>query len=645
MPSGPWQRKLISANGYKSQRSNSRVEMRRHPVQSFPVSAPDAPRPLFLPAVAAGLLVVAALFALLAASRPYSWAHPAAAEPYNQMVEGFRAGHPWLPQAAPPALAAAPNPYDFATYRPYLAPPWNLTDLTYYRGHLYAYFGVTPALLVFWPWRLLTGGPVHQAYAVLLFCVVGYAAALGLALAAWRRYFPAVGPWAGPVLAVLLGSVTTLPVFIVRPGLYEVAISCGFALVMLCLVGLWNAWHRATGQAAWLAAASLAYGLAVGARPTLLFGAAVLLLPVVGAWARARRGEPAAPWGRLALAAILPILAVGIGLAAYNQVRFGSPLQFGHEYQLSGNDVTGRSSFGLPFLWDNVRLYFLAPPRWHAGFPFVWEPVLPRLSPLHLPVEFFLGTLVAFPVLLAAVLAPRARPARPALAALLILFAGTAIPICFYAGATSRYLLDFLPALVLLAALGVLAAAAAARPLRLVVGAALGYSVVVAWLLAVSLSRFYQGAEEGMALLSAGRTEEAAALYGRACLINPDFKGTAELGLGSALVGAGRTDQGLALLRAAAADDPALEAAHFDLGEALLRLGQFNAAAESLRRAIALDRFDAEAEADLGVALFRQGRLAEAIEHERAAVRIQPGLAQARQNLQGMEALAAPAAR
>ena len=643
MPRGSFQRKLLSSNGYKSLRDNSRVEVRGHPVQSFPVSAPDAPRPLLLPAVTAGLLIVAALAALLAASRPYSWARPAASEPYNQMVEGFRAGHLWLPQAAPPALASAPNPYDFATYRPYLAPPWNLTDLSYYHGHLFAYFGATPALLVFWPWRLLTGGPVHQAYAVLLFCVVGYAAALGLALAAWRRYFPAVGPWAGPVLAVLLGSVTTLPVFIVRPGLYEVAISCGFALVMLGLAGLWNAWHRPAGQAGWLAAASLAYGLAVGARPTLLFGAAILLLPVAGAWSR--RGEPGVSWLRLALAALVPILAVGVGLAAYNQARFGSPLQFGHAYQLSGNDVTGQSSFGLPFLWDNVRLYFLAPPRWHAGFPFVWEPVLPRLSALHLPVEFFLGTLVAFPVLLAGALAPRARAVRPALAALLLLFAATAVPICFYAGATSRYLLDFLPALVLLAALGILASAAAARPLRVVVGAALGYSVVVAWLLAVALSRFYQGAEEGMALLSAGRTEEAAALYGRACLINPDFKGTAELGLGSALVGTGRTDQGLALLRAATADDPTLEAAHFDLGEALLRLGQFDGAAESLRRAIALDRFDAEAEADLGVALFRQGRLAEAIEHERAAVRIQPGLAGARRNLQGMEALAAPVSR
>jgi tetratricopeptide (TPR) repeat protein len=260
-------------------------------------------------------------------------------------------------------------------------------------------------------------------------------------------------------------------------------------------------------------------------------------------------------------------------------------------------------------------------------------------------VEFFLGTLAAFPVLLAAVLSPRARALRPASAALLLLFLATALPIAFYAGATSRYLLDFLPALVLLAALGVLVAATASRPLRWVVGAALGYSVVVGWLLAVALSRFYQGAEEGMAMIATGRTDEAAALYGRVCLINPDFKGTAELGLGSALVGAGRTDQGLALLRAAVADDPTLEAAHFDLGEALLRLGEFGPAADSLRRAVALDRFDAEAEADLGVALFRSGRLAEAIEHERAAVRIQPGLGQARQNLQAMEAMPAPAGR
>jgi tetratricopeptide (TPR) repeat protein len=634
------------------------------------VSAPAASRSqILLPVAAAGLLVIAGFAALLAASRSYAWSRPAAQEPYNLVVEGFRSGHVWLARDAPPALATAANPYDFATYRPYLGQPWDLIDLSYYRGHLYAYFGVTPAVILFWPYRALTGRSLHQAVAVFAFCALGFGAALGLAVAAWRRYFPGVRPWAGAAIAFLLGSVTTLPVFLVRPGLYEVSISCGFALTMLSLAALWNAWHRPAWKCAWLAAASLAYGLAVGARPSLLFGASVLFLPAAAALWTAARGKGPAPWLRYFLAALLPISAVGAGLAAYNYFRFGDPLQFGHDYQLSGNNVYGTKSFAPQFFWGNFRLYFLEPLRWHRQYPFVWEPVTPPLAPGHLPVEFFYGTLTSFPVLLAAAVAPlawmgtrRRDGALPLFsAALLVLFLAAAVPICFYAGATGRYLLDFIPALALLALLGLLglermsagvpdpgeaalspaqsaiSGSALAPFLRAAVCCALAFSVVVGWLLALALASFYRGAEQGVALLGSGRISEAVAVYNRVCTINPDFRGQAELLIGTALVGSGRQEEGIRYLHSAVEDEPGLEAAHINLGRAYLEKGRFRDAADSFGQAAVLDPLDAEAEADLGVAVFREGRVGEAIEHERAALRIDPTLGEARVNLQALE--------
>ena len=225
------------------------------------------------------------------------------------------------------------------------------------------------------------------------------------------------------------------------------------------------------------------------------------------------------------MATLLPIAAVGAGLAAYNLARFGSALQFGHDYQLSGNDVYGAKSFAARFLWDNVRLYFLEPLRWHAQFPFVWAPVCPPLAPGHLPVEFFFGTATNLPILLAAGLAPlscafAAKSGRRGLSWFAVtlgaLFLIVAATICAYAGATSRYLLDFIPALALLAWIGVVGLhSGAARHqftgyrvvplLRAVAVAAFAYSVAVGWLLAVALSAFYRGAEEGVTLLNSGR--------------------------------------------------------------------------------------------------------------------------------------------
>jgi hypothetical protein len=633
------------------------------------LSAPGTCRSrTIFPVLAAATLVIAGFSALLAASRSYVWARPAADEPYNLMVEGFRSGRVWIAEEAPAQLAKAANPYAFATYRPYLKPPWNLTDLSYYRGHLYAYFGVTPAVILFWPYRALTGGWLHQSFAVLAFCVLGYALSVGLAVAGWRRYFPRVGPLAGPVIALFLGSVTTLPVFLVRPGLYEVSISCAFALTMLSLVALWNWWHRPRGKTGWLALASLAYGLAIGARPSLLFGASVLLLPVATSFRAALRDRVRVPWLRYLGAALLPISAVGAGLAAYNCARFGDPLQFGHDYQLSGNNVYGTKSFDPRFFWGNFRLYFLEPLRWHGTFPFVWGPVCPPLAPGHLPVEFFFGALTNMPVLLCAALVPLPWIAirrgsdgggGPVgfSAALLILFLAGAIPICFYAGATGRYLLDFVPALALLSLSGLLGLersfdgglATHAPPgspiLRAAILGALAYSVAVVWLLAVALGSFYRGAEQGVSDLNSGRIKEGIACYERLCRINPDFRGQAELLIGAALLARGRPGEAIGYLDTAVHEQPDLEAAHFNMGRALLDEGRLREAAESFRRAAALDPLDGEAEAGLGVALFRAGRTDEGIEHEKAAMRIDPTLEDARANLKAFEEFERPSAK
>jgi hypothetical protein len=631
---------------------NFRIEVGADPVHSFRVNARGAsPSPSLLPVIAAGLAVAAGFVALVMASRSYVWAHPAGDEPYNLVVEGFRSGHVWLAKDAPEALAHAANPYDFATYRPYLAAPWGLVDMSYYRGHLYAYFGVTPAVILFWPYRIITGGWLHQAFGVLVFSLIGYAFIVGMAVALRRRYFPATNPLLEPAMAVLLGSVTTLPVFLVRPGLYEVSISCGFALTMMALAALWNAWHRPTGKCAWIAAASAAYGLAVGSRPSLLFGAAILFLPAAAAlWDRIR-GRGPARWLGYFLAALIPISAVGAALAAFNDARFGNPLQFGHDYQLSGNDVYGTKSFAPRFFWENFRIYFLDPPRWHAGFPFVWEPPSPTLHPGHLPIEFFFGTLAAFPVLLLVLLVPIACRGSRVLAGFsmvaLVMFLAAAIPICCYTGATSRYLLDFIPALALLSVLGLLGlgqrpSSAASSPsfalaVRGAAGAALVYSVAVAWLLAVALGSFYRGAERGVAMLASGRLDEAITHYDRLCRINPDFRGRAELAIGTALLGQGRRQDGMAYLISATRDQPSLATAYFNLGGAYLDEGRFAESADSFRRAAGLDPYDGEAEAQLGVALFRLGRTQEAIDHEKAALRIEPTLEEARRDLEVLE--------
>ena len=209
---------------------------------------------------------------------------------YNLLVQGFRAGQLNLKTEVPPGLAQLADPYNPAVNEIYR---WNyghpLHDLSYYKGKLYLYFGITPALVLFWPYEALTGHYLLHKDATLIFFSTGFLIATGLLLALWRRYFAAVSFWVIVSCIIALGLANFIPGILTRCDVYEVSISCGYAMTMLALAGIWQALHQPQQRGRWLALASLAYGLALGARPSLLFGAVILLMPIVQAWREKQR--------------------------------------------------------------------------------------------------------------------------------------------------------------------------------------------------------------------------------------------------------------------------------------------------------------------------------------------------------------------
>ena len=111
---------------------------------------------------------------------------------YNLLVQGFRAGQLSLKKEVPPGFAQLADPYDPAANALYRTPPYRMHDLSYYKGRLYLYFGVTPALILFWPYVALTGHYLFHRQAVAIFCAMGFLASVGLLRALWRRYFAEV---------------------------------------------------------------------------------------------------------------------------------------------------------------------------------------------------------------------------------------------------------------------------------------------------------------------------------------------------------------------------------------------------------------------------------------------------------------------
>jgi tetratricopeptide (TPR) repeat protein len=408
-------------------------------------------------------------------------------------------------------------------------------------------------------------------------------------------------------------------------------------LTMLALGAVWCALHEPEWRCWWLAGASAAYGLALGARPNLLYGAAILVVPVAQAWRERRR------LGTLLMAATGPITVIGLGLMLYNQLRFDKPFEFGLRYLLTIERDVSRQLFNPHFLWFNFRVYFLEPARWSGHFPFAHDIAVPPWPAGYAWVENPFGILTNIPVVwlaLAVPLAWRNRSGQAAstlrwfVTAVALLFGACLLPLLFYESAIIRYEVDFAPALVLLAVVGLLGLerALANRPVwrraaRWGYGLLLAFSV--AFNLFASVGRFAETHYNlGNALLQANRLQEAIGEYEQALRINPDYA-DAHNNLGTTLVRTGRIKEAIAQYEQGILLTPDDARAHNNLGGVLLQMGKPDEAIVQFEQAIRIQPDLDGAHANLGNALLQLGKTHEAISHYEEALRINPDFAEA----------------
>ena len=593
---------------------------------------------------------------------------------YNLMVRGFQAGQLDLKAEVPPGFAQLADPYDPIAHADYLLmdghPLW---DLSYYHGKWYAYFGVTPALVLFWPYAALTGHYLWHKDAVVVFCAIGFLASVGLLCLIWRRYFSEVGLAVVAAGTLALGLAVFTPIILSRAEIYEVAISCGYALTMLALLALWEACHRPDQRGRWMAAASLAYGLAIGARPNVLFGAVILLLPVALTWREVRmqkEGRRKNEEGRMflrkagnlaqsqianrksqilvpLLAATVPIMCIGLGLMLYNDLRFDNPLEFGTHYQLNDLRSSTLRTWSLHYLKSSLWPYFVGPAHWRDLFPFVHDIKPPLMPEAKCYREHPFGVLTSIPLVWMALAAPLAWRGRSAevrsilrgfLAAVALLFATRALTLGPFFFTYVRYECEFCPVLVLLAVVGILGSerALAGRPAWRR-AARWAWSLLLAFSLAFNLfaSVIYHAeyhSKLGSLLVERGQVHEGIAHYQKALALQPGDAVT-HYNFGVALAQRGQIDEAIRHYREAMRLKPDYAEAHNNLGGAFGMKGQTDEAIHQFQEALRLKQEQTDAHFNLAVALSQKGQTGEAIRQFQETLRLRPDHVQAHNNL------------
>lgn len=283
---------------------------------------------------------------------------------YDAQAEGFRQGHLYLREVPSAALRALRNPYDPANM-----PLWRW-DHVYFAGHFYVYWGLVPALLLAaFKGIFHVHGPIGDDLIVFLFFVgrllMGTLLVRGLA----ARAEPRPPGWAVWLAAAVFAIAYPTPYLLARAGVYEGAIVGGACFM---LTGLYLAFRGIVGfepraAARWLAAASVAFGLAAGTRVSLFPTVAALVCFTGFVRWRIEGGARDRLW-RIGLWACGPAAALAFGHLLLNRLRFGAWTEFGANYQLGWPLMT----VGLRFVIPNLFAYLFVPPTHSCTFPFLF---------------------------------------------------------------------------------------------------------------------------------------------------------------------------------------------------------------------------------------------------------------------------------
>ena len=349
-------------------------------------------------------------------------------------------------------LLALENPYDPTARAESGAEV--MFDYALHDGKYYSYFGLTPVLVFYAPFHLVTGYLPSYLTAGCFFALLTAAAAFLCVWEAARRFIPQAS-----LLIVCLGAAAVALggnalMLLACADRYHLAIGCMQAFFFLALWAALAACRqkKRAARALMFVLCAVFTVLLVWSRATGALAAAGWIAPLFALVLlnkkRARRDKAVD-----ALCFLLPLAAGAAAIMLYNARRFGSPCEFGQFWQMTLED-TRYNRISLRELGPAIYAYFFQGLRLSSDFPFLspasglvnhtgnWFYGVVNAGALTMPAAWGAALLFALP--------DKRRRGKLAvyLCALLVTVPLALIDYCA-AGAAHRYVCDLLPTLCL----------------------------------------------------------------------------------------------------------------------------------------------------------------------------------------------------
>ena len=294
---------------------------------------------------------------------------------YGRLADALLEGHLYIDSGdIDPALEAMENPYDTIA-RENLGVKYHW-DEVYYNHHYYTYFGIVPTLILFIPYKLITGNMLLAHQATQVFSALAIAGLFYLFYIFCKWYVPKL-PFSLYLLLCVTLSVLSIGYSIAAPALYCTAIVSAICLMIWSFVFLIKAaWHvleiKKVKQCLFIG--GLFGAMAFGCRPPVAL-ANLIVIPIVF-YIKNNIHLTYQEKIKEITCLLSPFLIIGLLLMIYNFVRFDNIFEFGVSYQLTVTDQHQYqdfwSRFNLLRLLDGFLVlmldnnYILM-----EGFPFV----------------------------------------------------------------------------------------------------------------------------------------------------------------------------------------------------------------------------------------------------------------------------------
>ena len=292
------------------------------------------------------------------------------AQQYALLAHALADGRLYLDEEPPAWLRDMPDPYDKGARDEAQKASGEeiLFDTAYFNGRYYVYFGIVPELVFYLPFYLATGADFPTALGILVAMLAFMTGCTALLYRFARYHFKHVSLGLFLLLQIPLIMCSGALYLVKFPTFYSLPIMCGLGFSVWGLY-LWMRGRASTRPCGWYLAGSLCMALVAGCRPQLV-ALSLVALPLF--WRRyvCERRLFTKEGAREFAFLVGPYVVVALGLMWYNWARFGSPFDFGANYNLTVHDMPKRG-LDVGRIAPALFAYFLQPPNVCGEFPFL----------------------------------------------------------------------------------------------------------------------------------------------------------------------------------------------------------------------------------------------------------------------------------